>query len=293
MTRSTVDRSDQFRSSMMIEFGLLILDRRSSTDQKRGKMDSSEPRPLVTRRLTSSSSERIGKHRFFSKRQESHRSLSFQQWNMCQFGSGSDHFAFGDESSGYSMAHRERWASDRQIWIWNDRCCWLGLIQLIAMDSHRIHLIICYALELNQSINCAENQTEHLIFRTDQQEIDNDTIAWLQSHCSILDPNDFVVNDDPSNVFRQTKSQPCSIFLFSRREMFPEQFRITNRETDYWRTSGDVRNEWAEESSVSVSRWDFSSCGRREDLRSVHNGRRSHHAFEPNQSLGSSRRVLQ
>lgn len=110
--------------------------------------------------------------------------------------------------------------SERSVWDWNhvdlnDRLIRLGSMKLIFMDSQRIHLTICYALESNQSTECAENQIEHLILKTDQQELDNDTITWLQSHCSIIDPNDFVVNDDPSMLFQMERDHR---FVYSRVE---------------------------------------------------------------------------
>ncbi|CAF0801765.1 unnamed protein product [Rotaria sordida] len=72
-----------------------------------------------------------------------------------------------------------------------------GFLEMIFIDEAMIHFMLCYSIELNQTDVCVHNQSEHFVIQNNEQKHENDTMLWLKSHCSSINPDDFIVNDNP------------------------------------------------------------------------------------------------
>jgi hypothetical protein len=69
---------------------------------------------------------------------------------------------------------------------------------MIFLDETLTLYILCYSLDSNNTDVCAHNQSEQFIAQNNQLEYENDTLLWLKSHCSSINTNDFIVNDNSS-----------------------------------------------------------------------------------------------
>ncbi|CAF2952145.1 unnamed protein product [Rotaria sp. Silwood2] len=72
-----------------------------------------------------------------------------------------------------------------------------GFLEILFIDEAMIHFILCYSIESNQTDVCTHNQSEHFVIQNNEQEHGNDTMLWLKSHCSSINSDDFLVNDNP------------------------------------------------------------------------------------------------
>jgi hypothetical protein len=61
-----------------------------------------------------------------------------------------------------------------------------------------IHFILCYSIASNKTDACAHNQSEQFVIQNNQQDNGTDAMAWLKSHCSSINPDDFIVNNNSS-----------------------------------------------------------------------------------------------
>ncbi|CAF0990296.1 unnamed protein product [Rotaria sp. Silwood1] len=77
-----------------------------------------------------------------------------------------------------------------------------GFLEILFIDEAMIHFILCYSIESNQTDVCARNQSEHFVMQNNEQEHGNDTMLWLKSHCSSINLDDFIVNDNPKKCVR-------------------------------------------------------------------------------------------
>jgi hypothetical protein len=69
---------------------------------------------------------------------------------------------------------------------------------MIFLDETLALCIICYLTDSNKTDICAHNQSELFVVQNNQLEYKNDTLLWLTSHCSSINTDDFIVNDDTS-----------------------------------------------------------------------------------------------
>ncbi|CAF0765158.1 unnamed protein product [Adineta steineri] len=83
--------------------------------------------------------------------------------------------------------------SNRVSIHWSDK---QGFLEMVYSDENLIHLILCYSIDSNTTDICAHNQSEQLVIQK-TEEYQNDSIVWIKSHCSSLNPDDFIVTDNP------------------------------------------------------------------------------------------------
>jgi hypothetical protein len=69
---------------------------------------------------------------------------------------------------------------------------------MIFIDESMIHFILCYSFDSNETDVCTQNQSEQFVIQNNQQHDENDTMLWLKTHCSSINPDDFIVNNNPS-----------------------------------------------------------------------------------------------
>lgn len=69
---------------------------------------------------------------------------------------------------------------------------------MVFIDEVVIHFGFCYSIDSGTPDKCAQDQLEQFIIKNNEHEQENDTISWLQAHCSSMNPEDFVINDNPS-----------------------------------------------------------------------------------------------
>ncbi|CAF1098664.1 unnamed protein product [Adineta ricciae] len=92
-----------------------------------------------------------------------------------------------------------------------------GFIDLIYMDERMIHLILCYSTDSNQTNLCAHNQSEQFVVDNNQANNENDTMDWLKSHCLKINPDDFIINDNPEKCMSMV-TQPQIVLINSTKE---------------------------------------------------------------------------
>jgi len=69
---------------------------------------------------------------------------------------------------------------------------------MVFLDETLTLYIICYSIDLNKTDICAHNKSELFVVQNNQLEYKNDTMLWLKSHCSSINTDDFIVNDNTS-----------------------------------------------------------------------------------------------
>lgn len=77
----------------------------------------------------------------------------------------------------------------------------LGFLKLIYMSDQKLHLLLCYNASSNETESCDENQSEHLIMIHKLTDLRNDTTIWLESHCSTVNLDDFVFQNDAGSIY--------------------------------------------------------------------------------------------
>ena len=98
---------------------------------------------------------------------------------------------------------------------------------MVFIDESMIHFILCYSIDSNKTDVCAHNQSEQFVIQNNQQRDENDTMLWLKSHCSSINPDDFVVNDHPS-IEKNFSLSIYDIYSFSYRKMCTSCFSTRN-----------------------------------------------------------------
>ena len=71
---------------------------------------------------------------------------------------------------------------------------------MVFLDEMLTLYTLCYSLDANHTDVCAQNRTEQLIVQNNQLEYENDTLLWLKLHCSSINTDDFVLNDETSTT---------------------------------------------------------------------------------------------
>jgi hypothetical protein len=79
-----------------------------------------------------------------------------------------------------------------------------GFVEMVFIDEIMIHFNLCYSIDSNKTDMCAHNQSEQFVIQNNQQDNETDTMLWLKSHCSSVNPEDFIVNNNTSIFFTKT-----------------------------------------------------------------------------------------
>lgn len=69
---------------------------------------------------------------------------------------------------------------------------------MVFLDATLTLYTFCYSFDGNQTDVCARNQTEHFVSQNNQIESNNDTLSWLKTHCSSINTDEILFNDDSS-----------------------------------------------------------------------------------------------